>query len=135
MRAEPCITCGADVLKLPMAGRPNTWIPVELDAYPTADVVEASRWAFRSGHGLVSLDGVTNPPSECLVVHGCALNWVYRGGPSPDQTAPKPPSAAERAAEDVLARGRALGLRLDHPGRRAEQHGGHRSPPHREGTA
>lgn len=133
MRTEPCVICGGDVLNLPMAGRPSTWIPVEPEAYPTAEVAEVSRWAFRSGRGLVSLDGVTNPPSKCLVVHGCALSWVYRGGPSPGQSAPKPPSAAERAAEDVLARGRALGLRLDHPGPRTDQHKGHH--PHRRGTA
>jgi len=135
MRTERCATCGADVIKLPMAGRPSTWIPVEPESYATTDVVEASRWAFRSGRGLVSLDGVTNPPPKCVVVHGCALSWVHCGGASPDQSAPKPPSAAEQAAIDVLRRGRDLGLRADHPGPRAEQHGGYRPQPHRRGTA
>lgn len=75
-----CRTCGEPVVRLPYAANPSVRISMQPQAYPTSQVAERDRWAWKRGYGLVSLDGHPAPPPHCLLVHPCASWFAHRGG-------------------------------------------------------
>jgi hypothetical protein len=98
-----CGACGKPVVRLPYAANPLVSISMEPKAFPTSQVADRDRWAWRRGTGLVSLDGDPNPPPACLIVHPCSSWFAHRGGGG-GPLAGLPSSADEDAAVAAVDR-------------------------------